>query len=367
VATGVANEFIDLEDYRASLEGRQSKARMVMRGIINRAVADPKRIVFPEGEEPKIIRAAQILVDEGIAEPILLGRPDVISERAKQMAASLEGITVEDPSWSTNRERYAQFLWERRQRKGLSLAEAHRRLYNGTYFGCVMVASGDADGMLSGMTMHYPETIRPALEVIGAHPRAGLVSGMYMLVFDKHVVFCADTTVNIEPTAEQLAQIGYAASRIVRVLGMEPRVAMLSFSNFGSVRHPEAERVARAVQLLRQRAPELAVDGEMQADTAVNEHILRESYPFSALKERANVLIFPNLSAGNIAYKLLHHLGGATAIGPILVGMRQPVHVLEYGADVQDIVNMAAVAVMDAQERQAAAPSSRQAANAVEV
>ena len=200
--------------------------------------------------------------------------------------------------------------------------------------------------------MHYPETIRPALEVIGAHPKAGLVSGMYMLVFEKHVVFCADTTVNIDPTAEQLAQIAYSAAAASHgTFGIEPRIAMLSFSNFGSVRHPEAEKVARAVQLLRQRDPSLIVDGEMQADTALDTEILQRDYPFSALKAQANVLIFPNLSAGNIAYKLLDHLGGATAIGPILVGMSRPVHVLERGADVQDIVNMAAVAVVDAQGR----------------
>ena len=205
---------------------------------------------------------------------------------------------------------------------------------------------------MSGVNLHYPETIRPALEVIGAHPKAGTVSGLYMLVFEQHVVICGDTTVNIEPNAEQLAEIAYAAARITRTLGIEPRIAMLSFSNFGSVRHPETEKVARAVALLRERDPSLIVDGEMQADTAVEPHILKRDYPFSALKERANVLIFPNLSAGNIAYKLLNHLGGATAIGPILVGMRRPVHVLERGADVQDIVNMSAVAVVDAQERE---------------
>ena len=182
------------------------------------------------------------------------------------------------------------------------------------------------------MNLHYPETMRPALEVIGAHPKAGLVSGMYMLVFEKQVIFCADTTVNIDPTAEQLAQIAYAASRITRTMGMEPRIAMLSFSNFGSVRHPEAEKMARAVALLRQRDPSLVVDGEMQADTAFVPEIIERDYPFSTLKEQANVLIFPNLSAGNIAYKLLNHLGGATAIGPILVGMNRPVHVLERGA-----------------------------------
>jgi malate dehydrogenase (oxaloacetate-decarboxylating)(NADP+) len=197
----------------------------------------------------------------------------------------------------------------------------------------------------------YPETVRPALETVGAHPNAGVLSGMYMLVFDKRVVFCGDTTINVDPTAEQLAQIALTAARIVRTFGEEPRLAMLSFSNFGSVRHPAAEKVARATRLVHEADPTLVVDGEMQADTALDERVQRERYPFSALRGEANVLIFPNLSAGNIAYKLLHHLGGAAAIGPILVGMNRPVHVLEQGADVQDIVNMAAVAVMDAQTR----------------
>jgi malate dehydrogenase (oxaloacetate-decarboxylating)(NADP+) len=353
VASGVARDFVDVEDYRNQLESRLGRARGLIRGIINRAVRDPKRVVFPEGEEPKILRAARIIVDDGIGYPVLLGNREVIERNAAAAGLTLEDLEIEDPATSPNRERYAQFLWERRQRKGMSIGEAHRRLYNGNYFGSVMVACGDADALLSGMTMQYPETIRPALEVVGAHPRAGLVSGMYMLVFDRQVVFCADTTVNIDPSAEQLAQIAYAAARIVKTLGIEPRVAMLSFSNFGSVRHPEAEKVSRAVQLLRQRDPNLVVDGEMQADSALDERILADSYPFSALKEPANVLIFPNLSAGNIAYKLLNKLGGATAIGPILIGMRHPVHVLEHGADVQEIVNMAAVAVMDAQSRTA--------------
>jgi len=351
VASGVAKTFVDVEDYREQLEARLGRARGLIRGIINRAVRDPKRIVFPEGEERKMLRAARIIVDDGIGYPILLGNREVIERTAQSAGISLDELQIEDPATSPNRERYAEFLWERRQRKGMSIGEAHRRLYNGNYFGSVMVACGDADALLSGMTMQYPETIRPALEVVGAHPRAGLVSGMYMLVFDRHVVFCADTTVNIDPSAEQLAQIAYSAARIVRTFGIEPRVAMLSFSNFGSVRHRDAEKVSLAVQLVRQRDPNLVVDGEMQADSALDERILADSYPFSALKEPANVLIFPNLSAGNIAYKLLNQLGGATAIGPILIGMRHPVHVLEHGADVQEIVNMAAVAVIDAQSR----------------
>lgn len=353
VATGVARDFIDLEEYRNGLEERLGRARGIMRALMRRAMQDPKRVVFPEGEEPKVIKAARILVDDGIAEPILLGNPAAIAQAAAGLGVTLDEIAVEDPSTSPRRDEYARFLWERRQRKGLSLAEAHARLYNSTYFGSVMVALGAADALVSGVNLHYPETIRPALEVIGAHPKAGLVSGMYMLVFEKHVVFCGDTTVNIDPSTEQLAQIGYAASRIVRTFGIEPRLAMLSFSNFGSVRVPEAAKMARAVQLIRQRDPGLIVDGEMQADTALDEHKLRTMYPFSSLTERANVLIFPNLAAGNIAYKLLMRLGGATAIGPILMGMRLPVHVLEAGADVESIVNMAAVAVVDAQQRAA--------------
>jgi malate dehydrogenase (oxaloacetate-decarboxylating)(NADP+) len=351
VASGVAKEMIDLEHYRERLEERLGRARGIMRGIINRAVRDPKRVVFPEGEEPKIIRAARMIVDEGIAFPILLGQREAIHRIAGEHHISLRDISIEDPGTSEKRDKYADYLWKRRQRKGLSHGEAHQLLFNGNYFGSVMVACADADALLSGVGMHYPETIRPALQVIGPHPKAEIVSGLYMLVFEKHVIFLGDTTVNIDPTAEQLAHIAYSAGRIVRTFGITPRIAMLSFSNFGSVSHPEAEKVAKAVAILRKRDPTLVVDGEMQADTAMDENILRSSYSFSVLKERANVLIFPNLSAGNIAYKLLHHLGGATKIGPFLVGMNLPVHVLEQGADVQDIVNMAAVAVMDAQQR----------------
>ncbi|MDE3128824.1 MAG: NADP-dependent malic enzyme [Gemmatimonadota bacterium] len=351
VASGVAHEFVEIDLYREQLEERLGRARGIMRGLINRAMQQPRRVVFPEGEEPKVIRAASILVDEGIAEPVLLGNRAVIEEEAARMNVSLADVAIDDPAGSGRREEYAHFLWQRRQRKGLSLDQARRQRFNSNDFGSCMVARGDADALVSGVNLHYPETIRPALQVIGAHPRAGIVSGMYMLVFAKHVVFCADTTVNLDPTAEQLAQIGYAASRITRTMGITPRIAMLSYSNFGSVRSPDTEKMARAAQLLRERDPSLVVEGEMQADTALDMRIIERDYPFSALAEAANVLIFPNLGAGNIAYKLLIHLGGATAIGPILVGMRRPVHVLERGADVQDIVNMAAVAVVDAQER----------------
>ena len=351
VASGVAKEFIDLDEYRDRLEARLGRARGIMRGLISRAQQDPKRVVFPEGEDAKVLRAAQILVDEQIAQPILLGRLDRVRQLADELGIPLDGIVLEEPGASKRRDKYAQFLWQKRQRKGLSLVEANQRITRATVFGAVMVATGDADALVGGIGKHYPETVRPALEVIGAHRDVGLASGLYMLVFEKHVVFFGDTTVNIEPSAEQLATIARSAAGLARTFGIEPRIAMLSFSNFGSVKHPEAAKVAEAVRLVRQRDPSLVVDGEMQADTAFSEEVLAGRYPFSALKQAANVLIFPNLSAGNIAYKLLTQLGGATAIGPILVGMQHPVHVLEQGADVQEIVNMTAVAVIDAQQR----------------
>ncbi len=351
VASGVAKEFIDLDEYRDRLEARLGRARGIMRGLISRAQQDPRRVVFPEGEDPKILRAAQILVDEQIAQPILLGRLDRVRQMADELGIPLDGITLEEPASSPRRDAYAKVLWTKRQRKGMSLDEANQRITRAITFGSVMVASGDADALVGGIGKHYPETVRPALEVIGADKAVGLASGLYMLVFEKHIVFFGDTTVNIDPTAEQLAMIAQSAAGLAKVFGISPRIAMLSFSNFGSVKHPEAQKVAEAVRLVRQRDPSLIVDGEMQADTAFSEEVLAGRYPFSALKEAANVLIFPNLSAGNIAYKLLTKLGGATAIGPILVGMQHPVHVLEQGADVQEIVNMAAVAVIDAQQR----------------
>jgi malate dehydrogenase (oxaloacetate-decarboxylating)(NADP+) len=351
VASGVAREMIDLEGYRNSLESRLGRARGLMRGIINRAQQDPKSVVFAEGEDPRILRAAQILVDEGIANPILLGRDEQVRKLAAELEVSLEGIAIEHPGTSANRERYAQFLFARRQRKGLSLAEARSRISRGVYYGSVKVAIGDADAIVGGIGKHYPETVRPALEVIGAHHVTRLASGLYMLVFEQRVVFCCDTTVNINPTAEQVAQIAISAAGLVSNFGMVPRVAMLSFSNFGSVKHADAEKMAEAVRIVREARPTLMVEGEMQADTAFDVAAIAARYPFSKLTEEANILIFPNLSAGNIAYKLLTKLGGAAAVGPILVGMAHPVHVLEEAADVQDIVNMAAVAVIDAQWR----------------
>ena len=351
IASGVAGGFIEMDAYREQLEGRLGQSRSVMRGIQMRAHRNPKRVVFPEGEDPKVIRAAQILSEEGIAKPILLGRPAQMEQRLKEVGFEQNGFTIVDPNTSPERDRYSEEFWKRRQRRGLSREEAQSLMGRGIYFACQMVATGDADAVVAGLGKHYPETIRPALEVVGADPKSGLVSGLYMMVINNRAIFFGDTTVNIDPSAEQLAVIAQSAARLVRTFGLEPRVAMLSFSNFGSVKHPEAAKVAQAVRILREREPDLIVDGEMHADTAFDENVLAMRYPFSALKQEANVLIFPMLSAGNIAYKLLSRLGGATAIGPILVGMNHPVHVLEQGAEVQDIVNMAAVAVIDSQDR----------------
>ncbi len=352
IGSGVAKNFIEVEAYKEQLEGRLGQSRTVMRGLQMRAHRDPRRVVFPEGEDPKIIHAARILAEEGIAKPILLGRPAQMEKAQKELGLELDGnIVVIDPNTSPERERYAQALWQRRQRRGLSREEAQSSMGRGIYFASQMVASGDADAVVAGLGKHYPETIRPALEVIGADPQTNLVAGLYMMVINNRAIFFGDTTVNIDPTAEQLAVIAQSAARLVKTFGIEPRVAMLSFSNFGSVKHHEADKVARAVQILREREPSLIVDGEMHADTAFDENVLAMRYPFSRLKQAANVLIFPMLSAGNISYKLLKSLGGATAVGPILVGMNHPVHVLEQTAEVQDIVNMAAVAVIDSQFR----------------
>jgi malate dehydrogenase (oxaloacetate-decarboxylating)(NADP+) len=354
--SGVAQQPIDLVEYREQLEKRLGKAHETMRMLIHKAQRRPMRVVFPEGVEPKILRAGQILVDEKIAYPILLGDAKRIHELMEELHlhADGNGFTIVDPATSPLRAAYVQEYYQLRQRKGVTRNEAETMVLNPTTFGSLMVQMGDADALISGLTMHYPDTIRPALQVIAPRPGRRKVSGMYMLITPQgRIYFLADATVNIEPTSEDLAEIAIEAATTVRNFDIEPRVAMLSFSNFGSTRHPLAAKVAEAVEIVRRRMPELIVDGEMQADTAVTPEILEQTYPFSALRgsSGANVLIFPNLEAGNIAYKLLMRIGGAEAIGPILMGLSKPVHVLQRGSEVNDIVNMAAIAVVDAQER----------------
>ena len=350
--SGVARQPIeDMQKYIEHLESTQGKSKEITRNIINKAKCDPKRIVFPEGDNEKILRAAKELIDEGIAVPILVGNEEKIRNAMAEIGIDLNGVSIIDPATCEKSEEYAQELFSLRQRKGLTLTEARRIITRKSrvHFGCMMVHQGDADSLLSGIDTHYPETIRPALEVIGKQEGLSSVHGLYMMVFKKKVVLLADTTVCIDPTPEELAETAILAAEKARMLDIEPTVAMLSFSNFGSVNHPLTTKVKKAVEIVKKRAPELVVDGEMQSDTAVVTEILQKSFPFASLKEAANILIFPDLNSGNICYKLLRHLGEAEAIGPILMGMKKPVHVLQRGDDVNDIVNMAALAVVDAQ------------------
>ncbi len=350
--TGVARKPItDFDAYREYLESLLGKSREVMRLVINKAKKQPKRIVYPEGLDPKILRACQIVLDEEIAEPIVLGNADKVSKTTGELHLDLPGLKVVDPNNSSELERYAQEYYKIRARKGMTLNEARMQLAgNWRLFGSMMVRMGDADGMIAGVNYHYPDTIRPALQVIPLHEGTNVVAGLYLMVFKDEVMFFADTTVNIDPTAEELAEIAILAADTVKKFDVDPRIAMLSFSNFGSVRHPLASKVAKATQIVKEKRPDLRIDGEMQADTAVVPEILNGTYDFNSLKSRANVLIFPDLEAGNIAYKLINRLGGAEAIGPILMGLSKSIHVLQRNCEVNDIVNMTAVAVLDAQK-----------------
>ena len=359
VASGIAGRIIDVEEYRAELEARLGPERQVMRGLITRAQQDPPSIVFPEGDDPRILRASRILADEGIARPILLGDLDAIRRQADEASLTLEDIELVNPRTASDRDQYAQELWQRRQRRGMTQREAQARVLDPMYYGLMMLRAGRTDALVAGEEIDYPDAVRPALEVIGAEPGRKHVSGIYMMIFRQQTFFFADTTVNIEPDAQTLAEIATATARFVTRLGVEPRIAMLSFSNFGSVKHPAAAKVQQAVALLHEREPELQVDGEMQADTAVVERILTKVYPFAKLRGPANVLIFPDLDAANIAYKLLARLGDAQAIGPILVGMDRPVHVLQRLSEVPDIVNMAVIAAVDALEHRRHAGSTK--------
>jgi malate dehydrogenase (oxaloacetate-decarboxylating)(NADP+) len=349
--TGVARVQIDLEHYRAELIARLGRGREVMRDIMRRARQAPARIVYPEGENERIIRACALVLGEGIARPMLLGRPDVVREQAVTLGVSIEGAEIVDWRGDEERaERYAQEFFRRRQRKGVTLAQARERMREPVFFGCMMVLEGDADGLLAGEDMYYPETIRPALEVIGTAPGVRRVAGLYMLVLEREMLFFADTTVNIDPDAQTLAETALLAADFVRRLGLEPRVAMLSFSNFGSVRSPQSDKVRAATELVKQRAPGLEIDGEMQADTAAMDEFRLDLYPFTSLRGRPNVYIFPNLDAANAAYKLMWRMGGAEAFGPILLGMGHPIHVLQRGSEAVDVLNLTALAVVDAQE-----------------
>jgi len=365
--TGVARRPVNIDEYKIALEARFGKAHATMRSLITTAQKSPKRVVLPEGDNDKILRAAQILLDQKIAHPILIGNQVEIERRAEALRLDLEDATVIDPRTSPLRERYAHSLFELRQRKGLTMSEAARLVLDNNYFGTMMLAMDDADALISGISQHYPDTLRPALQIIRTKPGLKKVSGMYMMIVKNEIYFFADTTVNIDPTVEDLAETAIACAEEARRFGVVPRVALLSFSNFGSAPHPSQEKMRLAAELVRARAPWLEVDGEMQADTAVTPGMIHDLFPFCRLTSTANVLIFPNLAAGNIAMKLVQHLGGADAIGPIVVGLRKPVHVLHYGGtEVNEVVNMVALAVVDAQaeEEEAKAGGKRHEAAA---
>ena len=355
--SGVARIQLDLDEYRDRLEARIGRGWQVVNRVTQRAKAAPKRIVFAEGEEPKILRAAAQVAEEGIGLPILLGRPDVVKERVAQLGLRTMPEVV-DPTTSDRVADYARALAEKRSRKGMTVHRATGRMITPNYFGLAMVEAGDADAFISGLTYDYTSVIRPALEVVGLREGVRRACGVYILLtqeagsggLETRPYFLTDATVNIDPSAEDLAEAAIQVSELARELDVDPRIAMLSFSNFGGVRHPLAEKSRRAAEIVRERRPDLAVDGEMQADTAVVADIVEQRYPFSRVKD-ANVLVFPSLEAANIAYKLLERLGGAEVIGPVLLGMGKAVHVLQAGDEVKHIVRMAAVAGMDAQLR----------------
>ncbi|MEJ5224462.1 MAG: NADP-dependent malic enzyme [Anaerolineales bacterium] len=348
--TGVARKKIDLDEYRQQLAYRQGRGAQVRHFIMNKARATKaqKRVVFGEGEETKIIRAAAMVQEEGIATPILLGRREIIEEKIKLLSLNFQPEVV-DPNRFERIDRYAAAYYDMRARKGVTMQHAVKRVREPNIFGPMMVKMGDADAFVAGLTYEYPDVIRPALQIHHTAKGATRAAGLYIMIIGEKTYFFTDATVNIDPSAEDLSEIACLAANFARQMEIEPRVAFLSFSNFGSTPHPLSEKVARAVALTKARG-DFVVDGEMQADTAVVPEIIDERFPFSAVKD-ANVLVFPSLESANIAYKLLDRLGGAKAIGPILLGMGAPVHVLQTGDEVNDIVEIAAVAVMDAASR----------------
>ncbi len=353
--SGVARIQIDLDEYVAVLEKRLGIRQSFVRSIKEKIVLDEEehsgrplpKIVFPEGSNQKILRAADIIVAEGIANPILLGNEKRVKAQIEKLGlVNLDKVAIIAPSAAEERLIYANEFWEQRQRSGYTREQCFSLMKNENYYGSMMVRRGDADGLLSGVTQSYPDTIRPFLQTVGA--RKGMkISGIYMMLFKERILFLADTTVNIDPTATDLADIAICCAEEARFFDIEPKVAMLSFSNFGSNNHPSALKVREATRLVKLRRPDILVDGEMQADTAVSPEIMEETFPFCEIKGGANVLIFPDLQSANICYKLLQRVGGAEAIGPILVGMNKPINVLQRSADVDEIVNMAMITVLE--------------------
>jgi len=354
--SGVARlPVTDWDAYENMLHMRLNPDDNILRSVISKARSEPKRVVFTEAENIKILKAAQIVLDEGIAIPVLMGNEAAIREMIASNGLHLEGVSIIDPRSDKEEARRMAFgdrYFEKRQRRGYNLYEARKLMRDRAYFGCMMVESGEADALVSGLTRNYPDMLRPALEIIGLAPGAGRVAGMYLMLSRKGPLFFADTTVNRFPSEDELVDITLQTARAVERLNIKPRIAMLSYSNFGSSPSEESIKVRNAVATLRSRYPDLVVDGEVQAGVAFNQELLSENYPFTELANGApNVLIFPNLAAGNIAYHLLQEVGGIEAVGPILLGLRKPVQVLQLGSTVRQIVNLVALSVVDAQEK----------------
>ena len=355
--SGVAQKPItDWDGYVIELNKRLGIDNQLIRALGSKARKNPKRVVFADAENVKILKAAQIAADEGLAIPILLGNPKVIQEMAEKNAVCIDGFEIINPKseeMDEKRLEYGEVYFKKRQRRGVNKYEAGKIMKDRNHFGCMMVEMGDADAMISGLSRNYPDTIRPAIQIIGTEEGVKKIAGMYIMLTKKGPLFLADTTVNFNPTSEELADITMLVAKEVKALGITPRIAMLSYSNFGSSDTPEANMVRKAREIVKQKNPSLVVDGEMQGIVAFNKEIQRDNYPFSELVEEGevNTLIFPNLSAGNIAYNLLQEVGGADAIGPILLGLNKPVHVLQLGSSIRSILNMVMIAVIDAQSK----------------
>ncbi|MCE9572369.1 MAG: NADP-dependent malic enzyme [Deltaproteobacteria bacterium] len=351
--SGVARVPLDIAAYRDGLMTKSSNAAYsIMRSIGRAARADPRRIVFPEANNAKLLRAIQQVLDEGIAKPVLLGRKDEIAALAAELALDLcDRVEIIDPLTSPAAARYAERLFALRNRKGVTLPAAQSLVAKSNYFGVMMVEAGEADGLVGGLKLTYPETVRPALQILGMQPGAKVAVGMYMMVLQNTVKFFGDTAFNINPDADQLADIAIQMADAVTALGVTPRVAMISYSNFGSVRHPEVEKIAVAIAKVRAARPMLEIDGEMQPELALSADRRNERYPFSRLTKSANVLVFKSLAAGNAAYQTLKALGGASAVGPIILGIARPVAMVQAEDSVEDIVNMTAYTVMKAQQQ----------------
>lgn len=357
IESGAARHTItDWDGYAAELRKRLGLEAQAIRVVMERAKRAPKRVVFAEADNYKILKATQIVRDDGIAEPILLGNAGRIHEIIKENQLDLGEVPIIDPRAEENRlKRYefGEIFFEKRKRRGFNLYEAKKAMRDRNHFGAMMVEVGEADAFISGLTRKYADAVRPALQIIGTFKPGYKVAGMYMLITQKGPIFLADTTINIAPDAEGLYQIAMLAANAVKQFNIKPRISFLSYSNFGSVENEETLNIRKAVELLKERHPEIVADGEMQANLAFNQEVLVSNYPFCDLiGGEANTLIFPNLSSGNIAYKLLQEVGHAEAIGPVLLGMRKPVHILQLGSSVREIINMVAIAVVDAQEKQ---------------